>query len=463
MKRKRCVGVTRASATGVAACLAVLCVPAVGVAAAPADSRADTADRASSVLARGAGYGQPQARASVVALQRRLRALGYRPGPVDGLYGPRTEAAVQRLQRDRGIPVDGIVGAQTRRALRVEAPPLAPGAGYGRPGGSAEVRAVQRRLRALGHRPGPVDGLYGPRTRAAVERFQRTAGLPATGVVSVRATVALAPGDRNRPAAGAGDRRRGQEARHRARGPASPAGASGPDHRPHLADDRSATGQSATSTKRRPAADADRIEETDGSGSPSALPLAVLALALATIGGLFAGWPLVKSLRRRKTRLVVAAEALGTGANGGREPAAGKAGVDGAAKAASLRALNGHERLSAPAGDREPIPRHESGDGSDWPQADDASEVKQRIREMRASGMTLQAIADRLNAENVPTLRGGTKWRPSAVQAATGYRRPGLRAGVAGNGRGPSRNGSPRGRRRRSRQQSSGRTRGGRG
>jgi hypothetical protein len=43
---------------------------------------------------------------------------------------------------------------------------------------------------------------------------------------------------------------------------------------------------------------------------------------------------------------------------------------------------------------------------------------------MRAQGMTLQAIADLLNTEGVPTLRGGAKWRPSSVQAATGYRRP---------------------------------------
>ena len=43
---------------------------------------------------------------------------------------------------------------------------------------------------------------------------------------------------------------------------------------------------------------------------------------------------------------------------------------------------------------------------------------------VRASGLTLQAIADTLNREGVPTLRGGAKWRPSSVQAATGYKRP---------------------------------------
>ena len=38
--------------------------------------------------------------------------------------------------------------------------------------------------------------------------------------------------------------------------------------------------------------------------------------------------------------------------------------------------------------------------------------------------MTLQAIADSLNDEGIPTLRGGSQWRPSSVQAAAGYRRP---------------------------------------
>ncbi|MBE2319522.1 recombinase family protein [Solirubrobacter sp. CPCC 204708] len=54
----------------------------------------------------------------------------------------------------------------------------------------------------------------------------------------------------------------------------------------------------------------------------------------------------------------------------------------------------------------------------------DIPELQERIAIMRESGMTLQAIADRLNAEGVPTLRGGAKWRPSSVQRATGYRRP---------------------------------------
>jgi DNA invertase Pin-like site-specific DNA recombinase len=63
--------------------------------------------------------------------------------------------------------------------------------------------------------------------------------------------------------------------------------------------------------------------------------------------------------------------------------------------------------------------RHASKGGSagDWP------DIRKRIAAMRADGMTLQAIADVLNREGVPTPRGGTEWRPSSVQSAAGYRR----------------------------------------
>jgi DNA invertase Pin-like site-specific DNA recombinase len=58
------------------------------------------------------------------------------------------------------------------------------------------------------------------------------------------------------------------------------------------------------------------------------------------------------------------------------------------------------------------------------PAVSDRPSLKRRIADMRAEGMTLQAIADTLNAEGVPTLRGGAEWRPSSVQAAAGYKRP---------------------------------------
>lgn len=56
------------------------------------------------------------------------------------------------------------------------------------------------------------------------------------------------------------------------------------------------------------------------------------------------------------------------------------------------------------------------------PSVADFPELAQRIRTMRDS-MTFQAIADQLNRERVPTLRGGSEWRPSSVQSAAGYER----------------------------------------
>jgi peptidoglycan hydrolase-like protein with peptidoglycan-binding domain len=56
--------------------------------------------------------------ARVRDLQRDLRGLGYRPGRADGLFGPRTEHAVRRFQREHGLVVDGIVGPKSLAALR---------------------------------------------------------------------------------------------------------------------------------------------------------------------------------------------------------------------------------------------------------------------------------------------------------------------------------------------------------
>lgn len=44
-------------------------------------------------------------------------------------------------------------------------------------------------------------------------------------------------------------------------------------------------------------------------------------------------------------------------------------------------------------------------------------DVAERIRSLRRDGLTLQAICDLLNAENVPTPRGGALWRPTSLRA----------------------------------------------
>lgn len=53
----------------------------------------------------------------VMDLQKKLAAAGFDPGPLDGEFGPKTQAAVRAYQQANGLQVDGIVGPETRGAL----------------------------------------------------------------------------------------------------------------------------------------------------------------------------------------------------------------------------------------------------------------------------------------------------------------------------------------------------------
>jgi TPR repeat protein len=60
--------------------------------------------------------------------------------------------------------------------------------GFSGPSGDQEaqelIAGVQRELNRLGYRSGPADGIAGKRTRTAIERFQRDAGLDVTGTAT---------------------------------------------------------------------------------------------------------------------------------------------------------------------------------------------------------------------------------------------------------------------------------------
>lgn len=61
----------------------------------------------------------------------------------------------------------------------------------------------------------------------------------------------------------------------------------------------------------------------------------------------------------------------------------------------------------------------------------DIPKLAKRIRKMRESGKTYQAIAEALNKEKVPTLRGAKAWTVSGVRGAAGYVRPRARKKAA--------------------------------
>ncbi len=52
-------------------------------------------------------------------------------------------------------------------------------------------------------------------------------------------------------------------------------------------------------------------------------------------------------------------------------------------------------------------------------------DVTKVIQQHRASGLSIRAIADRLSADMVPTVGGGSRWSPSSVQRVLQSSRPG--------------------------------------
>ena len=54
---------------------------------------------------------------TVRELQTRLKNWGYYTGSVDGIYGPKTRAAVIKFQQKNNLVADGIVGSKTAAAL----------------------------------------------------------------------------------------------------------------------------------------------------------------------------------------------------------------------------------------------------------------------------------------------------------------------------------------------------------
>lgn len=123
-----------------------------------------------------------QLTAYTLALQTDLQRAGYDPGPIDGVYGPQTVAAVEKLQTDSGLAVTGFVDEATARALQSKLEAVSQQE-------STQTAALQGILKAAGFWDGPIDGVWTDALTQSLMALQTELGVPPTGVVDA-ATVA---------------------------------------------------------------------------------------------------------------------------------------------------------------------------------------------------------------------------------------------------------------------------------
>ena len=141
-------------------------------------------------------------------IQRELVRRGYYDGVVDGLYGPKTDAAIRDFEQAAGLkpstePSEALLQAMVRTPAKLTkattgstaaARPL-PGraeAAVERPAPSKRVIALQRALAEYGYGQIRPSGIIDAETQSAIEKFERERKLPITGQASDRVVRELA-------------------------------------------------------------------------------------------------------------------------------------------------------------------------------------------------------------------------------------------------------------------------------
>lgn len=122
--------------------------------------------------------------AMVTEAQTELRRRGYSISAITGAANAETVAAVREYQADARLPVTGAISDELLQQLRTASADS--GAIY-----RAKVKQVQAALNATGYSAGPPDGALGPKSRAAISRYQADNDLPATGEVNAALLASL--------------------------------------------------------------------------------------------------------------------------------------------------------------------------------------------------------------------------------------------------------------------------------
>jgi peptidoglycan hydrolase-like protein with peptidoglycan-binding domain len=110
-------------------------------------------------------------------VQAELVRRGLYDGPADGLFGPKTEAAILDYEIGAGLKPTGHPNPQLLTAMRT---PTAAQSGTASP----RIAAIQRVLDQQGFGPVKADGVAGDATRAAIRRFEASRGLPQKGEIN---------------------------------------------------------------------------------------------------------------------------------------------------------------------------------------------------------------------------------------------------------------------------------------
>lgn len=160
----------------------------------------------------GSAYQVAQYSNTVLELQRELNQLGFNAGPVDGVMGARTRSAIRAYQADNALLVDGQPTAGLLSHVRATGQGRTPAPATTTSGVSSQMVAdIQEALRGSGYTTGPESGRLDDQTRAAIRRYESDHGLLMSGEPSaellrhMRERASAAPGSASAPTAMAVD------------------------------------------------------------------------------------------------------------------------------------------------------------------------------------------------------------------------------------------------------------------